>query len=356
MSEKFPIKKPGDVLTAGHINELSKAAKSIRKMRPGSFTSGVDSSDGFAVNTQAPHKQFVMRIMRKADSYNYPGHAGEWLGHIRFYNHENRAWKPTDSEFVSQLYLERVTGKPDPNGEKEWYVDPTHCGKRLSIGDKVVCYWDEQRRSFIPIDNHIQEFELYDELLTTSNISVLAYPRYYDVLTYAWKTDFSEVFYVVDPFTMHKGRKRHKFASPHEQGSLGRAIRDTVQNLWRIVELQPTAYFVYGISYGDFDKDASTIELNPNPDICFPSGAIYTDQSPKNNLTVLNDGFWGKEGSKCEAAWDDTASGWRLVHVHAIKEITVVTNVYCEDDDIVVCTRKVQLNSPSNADDEECPY
>ena len=353
--KQLPDKKPGEVLTARHINQLNEAARSIRPPLHGSYQYGVNSSIGAGTLAKPPFNQRVFRITGKAEDDDGVVIPDTYVGHTKFYSEEETTWKPTDAEFAVSLAKD-AAGEDNPDKRKEWKVDASALMKVFDVGDILIVYWDAQRQMYIATeDSHLQYFELKDDLNTSSN-TVDAYPRYYDHLTDKWITDEDVVLTLTDQLHTRKGRKRDKFFPPNDEGSFGRAVKHTVTNLWHIVDLVPTALWLSGIIVSDFNSDASVFFIKPNPTIDFPIGAVITDQDPAIVMVVFNpNDIWGSAGDRAEIRWNGVSRRWEVVLAYSFELVDVVTNVYCEDDEIVVCTRKLNLYSPNQIDEEDCP-
>ena len=135
MREEFPRKKIGDSLSARHVNEMSDVARRFGRMTPGSYLRGVHTRHYVSLSGLEPFQQFTFLIASDEGD-------GLYKGRTRWYDTDNTDWEPD----VSDLDDESASYDPE-----EWNIDAGNIGIGLSVGDYVVCYWDQQRGMFVPV-------------------------------------------------------------------------------------------------------------------------------------------------------------------------------------------------------------
>jgi len=140
MREKFPYKRPGQVLSARHVNRLSKVAERFAEFRGGSHLDVSHNEDGVSINAPPPWKQRLLKITQMPQ-----GSEGFYRAQEGYYDYQEQTWKVrTDTT---------------------WKVDSVIMGNQLQVGDVVVAYWDRQRGAWIPIPTTpIRRFELQESL------------------------------------------------------------------------------------------------------------------------------------------------------------------------------------------------
>ena len=124
MRDSFPTKKPGDDISADHINKLSDSARVVSGMGPGSFVGKI----GGASVGEAPFIQRILQVVGSKDSTT-----NLYTCSPQYYNPTITAWV-TDTD----------TYDLDISAFKN---------ETLSIGDVLVGYWDPQRGTFIGIES-----------------------------------------------------------------------------------------------------------------------------------------------------------------------------------------------------------
>ncbi len=122
---RFPKKKPGDSLSADHVNALSEACGLAVNEMTGTYQVGLNT--GTARSTASPPfaVKHIVIVVSRVSQYLYNVRP-------RYYDHLDNTWKTNDR---SGPYL---------MDSKDFEVD-------YKKDDKVVAYWDEQRAAFIPI-------------------------------------------------------------------------------------------------------------------------------------------------------------------------------------------------------------
>jgi len=136
MREEFPRKKIGDSLSARHVNEMSDVTRRFGRMTPGSYLRGVHTRHYVSLSGLEPFQQFTFLIASDEGD-------GLYKGRIRWYDTEVSSWKPTVED------MDEESASYDP---EEWNIDAGNLGLKLFVNDLVVCYWDQQRGMFVPVN------------------------------------------------------------------------------------------------------------------------------------------------------------------------------------------------------------
>jgi len=346
----LPDKKKGDYLEAEHINALNRAAKDKFKLSTsGHFVSLAKAGEATQLIQHPPWYQFAFRITKKISDTKYKGI-------VRFWDEEDEEWKPNQTEFRQFLEYGFYGDNVEPD---EWNMDSGHTEKLYDIGDKVYVYFDPQVSSYVPVeDAAIRNFELKGDLDTYVGADVKAYLRAWDFGENTWHTDETEEITVYDRYGVFQGRGKHSFPSPNDNGSYGIAVMNTVKNEWEIVSMQPTALWLVGTLASTMSSSSppASGSLSADPDVAFPVGAIITDQDPGASMQVANPLYlWGGSGSHAECKWNDADNRWEFIAINSHVSQDVVTDVFCDDDDIVVCTTQIDFYPPTRVYTEVCP-
>lgn len=149
MLEKLPMKKPGDVMSAAHVNILSRLAEDLSGLNPASNTYAFG-------RTQSPHPPFRQRLCQvvshgdgtaedssQSSSSSSSASSSSASG--------GQAGGPTQNLQVRPMYYDHSIG--------DWYVDlgegpydfdGAGLDQTYAVDDKVVCFWDPQRSAWIP--------------------------------------------------------------------------------------------------------------------------------------------------------------------------------------------------------------
>lgn len=120
---KFPKKKPGDGLSAEHVNALSEVAHSQAYPNMGSFSHGTGKGT-------ANLPPFVQRVVVVTD-IEFDGDEDLYSIQMRYWNEDDGVWD-TDTEL-----------------DGEYPLDPLNLS--VEVGDVLSAYWDPQRDAFIPL-------------------------------------------------------------------------------------------------------------------------------------------------------------------------------------------------------------
>lgn len=125
MRERFPNKRPGDALTAAHVNDLSSVARRFARFKGGGGLYARHSDSFFSISSAPPFNQGTLFV------YALPTDVPNLYGvRTRFYNHTSNEWET------------------DANSDYE--LDSSDFGAKLLIGDLITGYWNDQRGAFIP--------------------------------------------------------------------------------------------------------------------------------------------------------------------------------------------------------------
>ncbi len=126
MREQLPTsKRPGQRITPRHINDLSRIFNRLSRSIPGSNRSGHQGNSFVSEANLPPWEQGILEIVSDQGGNLY-------TGQFRYYDHTAGQWQ-TNTEHPG------------------WDVDASDIATTISVSDKVVCYWNEQRGAFIPI-------------------------------------------------------------------------------------------------------------------------------------------------------------------------------------------------------------
>lgn len=122
--EKFPIKRPGDSLSAAHINALSEVAKRDAGNVSGTNLVGIKGP----INSVAAPPYFVKNVLIVIGQES----AGIYKVRQRYYDHKLGGWR---TNYNTNHFL----------------MDASDVGATYEQDDKAVAYWCEQRAMYIPM-------------------------------------------------------------------------------------------------------------------------------------------------------------------------------------------------------------
>lgn len=120
MRQLYPKWNRGDEILHGDLNRLSQGVEFLGSRRPGSNV----MKQQHGTNVMLP--PWVESIVEITE---VPTADGIYRCKLRYYSFLNNSW-------ASQT--------------KEWRLDASEMGAGLSLGDRVVAFWDDQRGTFIP--------------------------------------------------------------------------------------------------------------------------------------------------------------------------------------------------------------
>ena len=177
------------------------------------------------------------------------------------------------------------------------------------------CYEDELGAYFMQRESDKTEFrygELKDDLAPSGTATI--YRREWSGSAWVTDTDADKEFEAVDVLGIYRGRKKDKFTSPHNEGSIVRSVLNTDSNQWEIVEITPHALWITGSLTDDFDTDEDfTVD---GVAVMFPTGAIIVDTDPAANITAHNGHDWdGSNNALAELRWNEASTQWDCVEL-----------------------------------------
>lgn len=157
-------------------------------------------------------------------------------------------------------------------------------------------------------------FELKDALAPGETVT--AHPRTWSTTSEEWETDTTaaEEFEVTDVLGIYRGRAKDEYSSPHDEGSLGKAVLNNDSSQWEIIELTPNALWITGSLTADFDSDENyTVD---GATVMFPDGAIIVDTDPAANITGVNGHEWAASNNAlAELRWNENLAQWDVTEV-----------------------------------------
>ncbi len=146
--ERFPRKKGGDDLSAGHVNRLGRVCERVARRLPGGGT-GIQTDSFDSQSPFAKWEQFTFEITNTQINSSDGADSGLYLGRIRTYEFDDENWEIDDDE--NEYEIDATS------------LDTTNLGAKFSVGDKVVAYWDPQRGMFVPV--HLVGFDRCNAVL-----------------------------------------------------------------------------------------------------------------------------------------------------------------------------------------------
>ena len=149
MREQFPRKSPGDDRFASEINRENQVLRTVDSSPAGQHSVGIHSSVFKGTSPPGAWRQFIFEVSSIQIDTGDGDFSGLYLGKIRWYSTADEEWKTDD---------------------KEWELDASDVGLRLSVGDRLVVWWDAQRGMFIPADSHRHARPLLDLAGTMSDV------------------------------------------------------------------------------------------------------------------------------------------------------------------------------------------
>ena len=123
---KLPNKKEGDLLSAGHVNFLTRAAEMVLGPDHGGFV----NSQGGAISGLPPHQQRVGIITDTTDAPIYEFR-------LRYFDPDD------DTDTADGSWVTDEDSGP-------YYVDGNALGGTFSADQKLIVWWDAQRSLWVP--------------------------------------------------------------------------------------------------------------------------------------------------------------------------------------------------------------
>jgi hypothetical protein len=128
MKEQFKEVKPGQPITAGRANREGAVLERVAGIVPGPGVYGRHSGTNLQLGTRPGWNQGIVTVTDVLTS-GVPD-PPIFLGTSRRYNFQNLAW--TDQV-------------------RKWQIDAKGLDIELSVGDRLVVYWDAQRGMLVPV-------------------------------------------------------------------------------------------------------------------------------------------------------------------------------------------------------------
>ena len=186
-----------------------------------------------------------------------------------------------------------------------------------SVDTVIVAEWNETTGYWVATGivtgSSTRHFELKDDL--SPGTTVTAYLREWSGSAWVTSTDAGDEFEVTDAFSQYRGRKKDKFSSPHNVGSIGKARLNSESSQWEIVEITPHALWITGDVYAAFTTTDATFEVD-GVKVMLPTGSIIVNTDPAANITVNNDHDWdGTANDLAEIRWNEVDADWDCVEL-----------------------------------------
>ncbi|MCK9570118.1 hypothetical protein M0R72_14335 [Candidatus Pacearchaeota archaeon] len=124
---KFPEKKPGDYLEASHINDLNGVGKQLAGIRSGGNLS-IHKGDFLSVGGLNRWHQYDVEVSKAQPDTEAIDKL--WMIKLRFWSTAEAKWK---------------------SGTDEYKLDASDTDGSLSVGSKLIAFWNIQRGMFVPI-------------------------------------------------------------------------------------------------------------------------------------------------------------------------------------------------------------
>ncbi len=145
----YPIKQPGDILGAGHVNALSAAAK-LTDNQPGSFTYGTDN----AIDVQAPFYQRAVIVVQIGEPLvsSSSSSSSKSSSSISSSSGLDVPLRRSDLVLVRPLYYDSTADRWKTDDEEGPYeLDIGVLGLSVDVDEILTAYWDPQRDAFVPV-------------------------------------------------------------------------------------------------------------------------------------------------------------------------------------------------------------
>jgi len=126
--ESIPQKKPGDPLRAAEVNTIGSVVNQFSHSRPGTFMSGMRCPSITGDVGIPPFLQCIVKVIGESITIDLDSGCHACI--MRYFDHADGTWKDDDTQRM---------------------IDPTDVDLTLSVGDKVLAYWNEQRQAFVPL-------------------------------------------------------------------------------------------------------------------------------------------------------------------------------------------------------------
>lgn len=140
MQEPLPHKKPGDLLSADHINRLNVIANRMGGKSPSRGSSGVHASTIFSETSETRFQQYQLEITNLQIDADDTDDSGLYLAKRLFYSYTDEEWQLDGAEWVVDARATYLRFEA-----RDENVTP------VKQGHRITAYWDEQRGTFIPV-------------------------------------------------------------------------------------------------------------------------------------------------------------------------------------------------------------
>jgi len=159
MAEPFPDKKPGDQLSAEHVNNLNRAGRWVRDRAGSSFL----SMAGGHPLAPSPHNQRIVIVVgiqieeesdhSSSSSSSDSASSASSASSGSFSSSEGSdGWDCEGASYqVRMRYYDTDDNEWKTNADDESFcMDASEFGDPFSVGDVLVAWWDPQRGAFVP--------------------------------------------------------------------------------------------------------------------------------------------------------------------------------------------------------------
>ena len=146
MGELFPEKEEGDVLGAGHVNRLSDVCRSVSGIRASGGMQLSQTRSSLSISGPGKWQQVDCEISNLVINDTDTSGSGFYLIKFRYWNTVDDEWAVDD--------------------DHEYELDTSDSDDAYAVGDKLVAYWDTQRRMFVPLKSAVSGdwFQLLTDL------------------------------------------------------------------------------------------------------------------------------------------------------------------------------------------------
>ena len=313
-----PPKQRNDPILASDFNDANEV---ITRQARSTTGTGMFTRHAASTLSTAAHLPWQQQLLEISDEGEIEG---TYLGKIVYYDHYQQKWLVGGNEY-----------NVDPRG-----LSKCATAKIMNVGDRVVAYWDNQRAMYVPIDEVITEF------WASITYAIECRPN-------VWKYGFKEVELL---------------------GIAQKADGACEAGMWSIKGdgLTGVSHNTIEVPNSESGMQGNGIDLEDCAGCvqeCPPGGTCECKIVPIGigavvKMSEIKD-VSGVEGTECEVDyWFSVANQWQFCPEGSSSSsseessseesdssssssddgsctgniIRVVTDVYCEGDDIMVCT------------------
>jgi len=191
---KVPQKRKGDPLRAAEVNEMARGARAGAGLSAGLNLYSTQLADAKHFLANPEHHQHTFQITNLKAFEDDTETSGLYLGRMLFYDADDEEW---------DVRAEQSVGGDD----SEQIIDANSIGVILNVGDRVVCYFDSQRRAYVPIGGPGAGggSQAYFQTVSTwqwpvgSGQYADCYMMLWDAVSNSYKVDTSRTFRVWSP-------------------------------------------------------------------------------------------------------------------------------------------------------------